>query len=467
MSVNLDFKQLLDVQRSLPLVAATRLFYIITGTKVDDVLTQAKALSTSTDFLGNMRANLQGYQAQQPLALVLQASNPAQLLAEIKAFEQSVIANQGKQDWRFTTPNGSCFYSKPPQNKGLTFVYPGVGTAYPKMFLGLHQYFPQRFTQLAQRLDINALLQTNIYYSNKTIKPSLSQQAIAGVGVSYLLSQLLLEDFKLKPELALGYSMGETAMWASLGVWKQPETLIDATAKSEIFQHQISGSLTAVRKLWQLESEQSINWNSFYVAATADEIKQALPKFPKAYLAISHKDTCIIAGDEQACRDLLKTIGKRGIATNMVTAMHTPASQLVENDIQAFYQQPIVDKLPNIRFISASQSEPLNKQTINAESIATSIANTFTQPLDFANVVDKSISHGSRIFVEVGADRQTTTLINKQLQDKQDCHIIALNSKGQDTITSLLNGIAKLISLRVPLSIDALTARFTQVKESR
>ncbi|RLV59405.1 PfaB family protein [Parashewanella curva] len=466
MSASLDLRQLVDVQRPLPLVAATRLFYIITGTNIDEVLSQAKELSVSTDFLGSMRVNLLDYQAQQPLALVLQAPNPAQLHAEIKAFEQAALDNQRKQDWQFTTPNGSCFYSKPPQNKGLTFVYPGVGTAYPNMFLGLHQYFPRQFAQLATKLDLNALLQANVYYTKNANPPTLSQQAIAGVGVSYLLSQLLLEEFNLQPKFALGYSMGETAMWASLGVWKQPETLIDATANSDIFQHQISGSLAAVKELWQLGSDENISWNSFYVAATADEITQALTDFPRAYLAISHKDTCIIAGEEQACRDLLKAIGKRGIATNMVTAMHTPASQLVKEDIQQFYQQPITEKVPDIKFISASQSEPLDIQTINPESIATSIANTFTQPLDFSHVINKAISYGSRIFVELGADRQTTTLINKQLQDAQEYHTIALNSKGQDTVTSLLNGIAKLISLRVPLSIDALTTRFTPVKES-
>ena len=55
----------------------------------------------------------------------------------------------------------------------------------------------------------------------------------------------------------------------------------------------------------------------------------------------------MVAGCEASCKALLKQAGKRGIASNKVTAMHTlPAMQIIEQ-VKQFYHQPLMDALPD------------------------------------------------------------------------------------------------------------------------
>lgn len=375
----------------------------------------------------------------------------------------------------FKTPAGSYFTASPLGDKGLTFVYPGVGTVYPNMFSDLHGYFPELYRELEREGDLTAMLQAEAIYQGRNntksaekdaADMSLSQLAISGVGASYLFSRLLTRVFTIQPQLALGYSMGEAAMWASLDIWQTPHALISATQNSVIFNQEISGSLLAVRRDWQLSEDAPLAWNSFLVRASRAEINALLTDFPRVYLAIEQGDTCIIAGCEASCLQLLKRLNKRGIASHKVTAMHTPPSQSQHSAIQGFYTLGLKANAceTQVRFISAAQQSTVS---IDSQSIAKSIADTFCAPLNFTALINAAYQQGARLFVEVGADRQTSTLIDKigrQLEfgadgvqtQEQPILAMACNAKGSDTITSLLKCLAQLISHRVPLSLAPL-----------
>ncbi|MBS0042087.1 PfaB family protein [Shewanella sp. M16] len=472
------------------LVDENRLFVPISADNIDSLIAQVLQLVNTLENGAGLHADFRAeqlkpwferYDANAPLALVLMAASIDDLKLEAKAMltalENDAVRHHGQH---FKTPAGSCFTAKPLGDAGLTFVYPGVGTVYANMFNNLHEYFPALYHQLEREGDLSAMLQSpQIYAENiKTAASmSLSQQAISGVGASYLFTKLLTQVFNIKPKMALGYSMGEAAMWASLDVWQTPHAMINATENSDIFNHAISGELTAVRRAWQLADNESIVWNSFVVRADSNEIKALLPEFHRAYLAITQGDTCVIAGCETSCKALLAKLGKRGIAANRVTAMHTAPAMLVHGQVQDFYTQALKPEALNpealkpealkaaaqdspIRFISAAQTAPV---TLDSTSIGRAIADTFCSPLDFSALIQNATEQGARLFVEVGADRQTSTLIDKishahagQSTANEATAAIACNAKGADAITSLLKCLAQLISHRVPLSLAPL-----------
>ncbi|HAS27070.1 MAG TPA: PfaB family protein, partial [Vibrio sp.] len=267
-------------------------------------------------------------------------------------------------------------------------------------------------------------------------------------------------EFKVQPDFALGYSKGEASMWASLNVWKNPHALIEMTQTSPIFTTAISGELTAVRQDWQLNGDESIQWNSFVVRSDAQAIEALLPEFPRAYLAIIQGDTCVLAGCESTCRALLKKLGKRGIAANRVTAMHTTPALSQHSQVREFYTQPLFDELPkHIRFISAAGLPTGAPIDIDSDSIALSIADTFCSTLDFTALIQSARQQGARLFVEVGADRQTSTLIDKINRSDnvadQYC-TIASNAKGGDDVVTLIKCIGQLITHQIPLSVEPL-----------
>ncbi len=461
------------------LVDENRLFVPISSDSINELKAKLFQLLSSLDIGAPDTSSashqltfwFERYDANAPLALVLMAASSDDLKLEAKAMltalENDAIRHHGQH---FKTPAGSCFTAKPLGDAGLTFVYPGVGTVYANMFNNLHEYFPALYHQLEREGDLSAMLQSPQIYAadvKTAAGMNLSQQAISGVGASYLFTKLLTQVFNIKTKMALGYSMGEAAMWASLDVWQTPHGMINATENSDIFNHAISGELTAVRRAWQLADDEAIVWNSFVVRADSNEIKALLPEFPRAYLAITQGDTCVIAGCETSCKALLAKLGKRGIAANRVTAMHTAPAMLVHGQVQDFYTQALKPEAlkaaaqdSSIRFISAAQTAPV---IVDSHSIGRAIADTFCSPLDFSALIQNATEQGARLFVEVGADRQTSTLIDKishahasQNTANAATAAIACNAKGADAITSLLKCLAQLISHRVPLSLAPL-----------
>ncbi|MEZ8390787.1 PfaB family protein [Vibrio splendidus] len=474
-STSLILTQATGLHEPKPLLSSERLMFVVSGCEQTELVSQLtslreelKCVSDSTDselaIASLMHSNLSHFQSVQHNVdlganIVIQAASIEAALQEITALENAlpkVMADNSQ----YKTPAGSCFSPKPQSKGGVAFVYPGVGTVYPGMLREFHHHFPQLFARLEREGNLKEMLQAEKTYADDAQEMSLSELAIAGVGSSYLLTQLLCDEFKVQPDFALGYSKGEASMWASLNVWKNPHALIEMTQTSPIFTTAISGELTAVRQDWQLNGDESIQWNSFVVRSDAQAIEALLPEFPRAYLAIIQGDTCVLAGCESTCRALLKKLGKRGIAANRVTAMHTTPALSQHSQVREFYTQPLFDELPkHIRFISAAGLPTGAPIDIDSDSIALSIADTFCSTLDFTALIQSARQQGARLFVEVGADRQTSTLIDKinRSDDVADQYCtIASNAKGGDDVVTLIKCIGQLITHQIPLSVEPL-----------
>ncbi|MDD1824805.1 PfaB family protein [Photobacterium sp. ZSDE20] len=472
-ATSLILTQATGLQEPKPLLSSERLMFVVSGNDQAELVSQLASLRDELNCISDladseiaiaalMHSNLSHFQSVQHNAdanIVIQAASIDAAIQEITALENAlpkVMADNSQ----YKTPAGSCFSPMPQSKGGVAFVYPGVGTVYPGMLCEFHHHFPQLFARLEREGNLKEMLQAEKTYAEDSQAMSLSELAIAGVGSSYLLTQLLCDEFKVQPDFALGYSKGEASMWASLNVWRNPHALIEMTQTSPIFTTAISGELTAVRQDWQLNSDESIQWNSFVVRSDAQAIEALLPEFPRAYLAIIQGDTCVLAGCESTCRALLKKLGKRGIAANRVTAMHTTPALSQHSQVREFYTQPLFDELPkHIRFISAAglpTGAPIN---IDSDSIAFSIADTFCSTLDFTALIQSARQQGARLFVEVGADRQTSTLIDKINRSDnvadQYC-TIASNAKGGDDVVTLIKCIGQLITHQIPLSVEPL-----------
>lgn len=372
------------------------------------------------------------------------------------------------------TPNGSVFCAKPLGPARLCFVYPGVGTAYHGMLGALKQAFPKSYADFeaaatAENVALSTLLPTALSDKGEAAPSpaptmTLAEQAVAGVGASVLLTQILRREFKLRPAFAIGYSMGEAAMFAANGVWDKPFALVKPTLESRIFSEQISGALTAVRQEWQLDARDAIGWNSFLLRIDADSITPLLqnPAYSRVYLAIRQGPSCVLAGDEAQCRALIKALGKRGVAANRVTAMHTPAALRVKPELTAFYNRPLSGELeqPQPIYISAGSEQPLKPARLERKQIAETIATCFSQPLDVESLLQRARKHGAQLFLEVGADSQTSSIIQamagKQLSSDIKAFGCDRKHSGAADNKALLKALARLISHRVPLATAAL-----------
>ncbi|WP_335915675.1 PfaB family protein [Shewanella algae] len=419
-------------------------------------------------------------------SLVLIGRDATELIAESELLMgqlQKITSLAELPELELITPNGSVFCAKPLGPARLCFVYPGVGTAYHGMLGALKQAFPKSYADFeaaatAENVALSTLLPTALNdVSNETTlsdkgeaAPSpaptmtLAEQAVAGVGASVLLTQILRREFKLRPAFAIGYSMGEAAMFAANGVWDKPFALVKPTLESRIFSEQISGALTAVRQEWQLDTRDAICWNSFLLRIDTGSITPLLqnPAYSRVYLAIRQGPSCVLAGDEAQCRALIKALGKRGVAANRVTAMHTPAALRVKPELTAFYNKPLSGELeqPQPIYISAGSEQPLKPARLERKQIAETIATCFSQPLDVESLLQRARKHGAQLFLEVGADSQTSSIIQamagKQLSSDIKAFGCDRKHSGAADNKALLKALARLISHRVPLATAAL-----------
>ncbi|WP_345866891.1 PfaB family protein [Shewanella algae] len=419
-------------------------------------------------------------------SLALIGRDAAELIAESELLlgQLRKITSLAKlPELELITPNGSVFCAQPLGPARLCFVYPGVGTAYHGMLGALKQAFPKSYADFeaaatAENVALSTLLPTALNdVSNETTlsdkgeaAPSpaptmtLAEQAVAGVGASVLLTQILRREFKLRPAFAIGYSMGEAAMFAANGVWDKPFALVKPTLESRIFSEQISGALTAVRQEWQLDTRDAICWNSFLLRIDTGSITPLLqnPAYSRVYLAIRQGPSCVLAGDEAQCRALIKALGKRGVAANRVTAMHTPAALRVKPELTAFYNRPLSGELeqPQPIYISAGSEQPLKPARLERKQIAETIATCFSQPLDVESLLQRARKHGAQLFLEVGADSQTSSIIQamagKQLSSDIKAFGCDRKHSGAADNKALLKALARLISHRVPLATAAL-----------
>ncbi|MFV0508822.1 MAG: PfaB family protein, partial [Shewanella algae] len=410
-------------------------------------------------------------------SLALIGTDAAELIAESELLLgqlQKITSLAELPELELITPNGSVFCAKPLGPARLCFVYPGVGTAYHGMLGALKQAFPRSHADFeaaatAENVALSTLLPTALSDKEEaTPSPAptmtLAEQAVAGVGASVLLTQILRREFKLRPAFAIGYSMGEAAMFAANGVWDKPFALVKPTLESRIFSEQISGALTAVRQEWQLDARDAICWNSFLLRIDADSITPLLqnPAYSRVYLAIRQGPSCVLAGDEAQCRALIKALGKRGVAANRVTAMHTPAALRVKPELTAFYDRPLSGELeqPQPIYISAGSEQPLKPARLERKQIAETIATCFSQPLDVESLLQRARKHGAQLFLEVGADSQTSSIIQamagKQLSSDIKAFGCDRKHSGAADNKALLKALARLISHRVPLATAAL-----------
>ncbi|MEL4394713.1 PfaB family protein [Shewanella algae] len=419
-------------------------------------------------------------------SLALIGTDATELIAESELLLgqlQKITSLAELPELELITPNGSIFCAKPLGPARLCFVYPGVGTAYHGMLGALKQAFPRSHADFeaaatAENVALSTLLPTALSDASKettlsdkeeaTPSPAptmtLAEQAVAGVGASVLLTQILRREFKLRPAFAIGYSMGEAAMFAANGVWDKPFALVKPTLESRIFSEQISGALTAVRHEWQLDARDAICWNSFLLRIDADSITPLLqnPAYSRVYLAIRQGPSCVLAGDEAQCRALIKALGKRGVAANRVTAMHTPAALRVKPELTAFYNRPLSGELeqPQPIYISAGSEQPLKPARLERKQIAETIATCFSQPLDVESLLQRARKHGAQLFLEVGADSQTSSIIQamagKQLSSDIKAFGCDRKHSGAADNKALLKALARLISHRVPLATAAL-----------
>ncbi len=406
-----------------------------------------------------------------PYALMLVAGTTAEMAKEA-TFISKALPGAFDNKTEIKTPRGSYFSARPLGKKGkVAFVYPGIGSAYVGLGQNLFHMFPAIGDQMGKLVaDVGRVLKARTLYPRtitayseaqlKTLEKALRQDIMAvsecGIAFSVIYTMILAGYLKLIPDMALGYSMGEASMMASLMVWQNPGQLSNRLKENSAFKSALHGDLTAVRNSWGLDSpggeKREKIWESFTLFADRDTVQAEVNRTDRVYLTLINTNSeVVIAGDPEACVQIAEKIGCTYFPLRLDLAIHSEPAHLAYDTLVDLYTLP-VEKSSPIKFYSSSCYLPV---PLRSKAVAHSIAKAFCDPVDFPKLVNKTWEDGARIYIETGP-RQTCSLWINEILKGKEFTAVPLNIKGAGDQPSLARALAQLVGHRVAIDLGCL-----------
>ena len=256
----------------------------------------------------------------------------------------------------------------------------------------------------------------------------------------------------LRPDMALGYSIGECAMRAALGQWPDWRAL-ERMLRHPVLLEGLSGPMTAVRRFWATQGAEPGEppWAAHYVRAGVEVVRPVLGPDAFVQSVLSPGET-ILCGAPRACEAVLARVGAPSLPLDFDIAVHAPPARAVRAELEALCDQP-VEPLPGTTLLSAHGAAPVPQ---TREATARALAAMLTEPVDFRALVERAYADGARVFVEVGVRNACTGWIGATLEGRE--HLaVAVDVKGLPGDAAWMRAAAQLWAHRVPMDLGALS----------
>ncbi len=362
--------------------------------------------------------------------------------------------------------HGVCYTPQPAGRKGkIAFLYPGSGNHFPGMGRQTEVLFPDILQSLEEEgISLRKCLLPEIYYPMRVswekgwqkdafnrIKAH-SHNMIFGQVLFGSIMTKVAEKLKIKPNAAIGHSLGETASLFALKAWDNPGEMLLRMERSDLFTKKLAGDFTEAAKLWKLASGIRPQWGVAAVNRSREEIESAIKKFNRLYILIVNTlNETIIGGDINQLDKFIKDTGCGALFLDGVVSVHCEVAESVKDEyfeLHRFACHPP----ENIDFYSCSLGKKYIPQT---DLTAKSILNQALYGFDYPALINTAWKDGIRVFVEMGPGSSCTRLVNKIL-GKKDHAAFSFSLPDEDEELSIIKALAMLSCHRVKCDISPL-----------
>lgn len=451
-----------DSPRLLPLAIANQDQVPLILNELRDHVTHAAS------FASVIRESWSRFEAvpASPFVLVLVANSLEALQREIQVCQQTWSRCwQEGQEWK--TPAGSLLAPQPAGPAGkLAFVYPGIGSLYPGYSRDLLTLFPDALDNLPVPRDaLLAMLHrehlwppspegesaTSEVSADWPLYRDIVAQAEATVSLAYVWSHLLRNRFGIEPTMALGYSLGELAMFSSCGCWQQPQELATRFRQWPSFRERLSNEMTLLKSTPQTSTIAASEWANCLVQLTG--AVPAIRQNADEQIYITHLNTArelVVAGRERDISGWMARHNLRGQSLPSRLIYHCEPVRSEAETLQNLFELPVAAR-PAIDFVSMP---PYGRVPHDPRSIARTLVNTAVRTVDWPEIVALAYQRGARCFLEIGPRNSCSSWIQSILTGKPHA-TASTDRKGFDVATSLTRMFAQLLSHRVPLQFSA------------
>ncbi len=452
----------------------------LVGESTGDLLQELEDLRQALIYAGSLHDLAAEYHeaalenASAPLGLAIVGHTHEELQGEIE-HALAAVPEKAAPGSEWQTPLGSYFTLQPAGRLGgVALVYPGAFNAYPGVGRDLFRLFPGLHGQTVQVTgDLGGVIRERMLYPRSLAAISKEEisaiearlladpisMLISGTTLAILYTRILEDVFKIRPQAAFGYSLGENSMMYAAGVWVQGDRAAARLEQSEVFRARLAGPQRAIREHWGLadgDDGQPL-WSNYLVMAPPDRVQAALAREPRVYLThINTPRQVVIGGDPQACQRVLGELRCSSLRAPFDYALHCAVMRSEYAALAELHSWP-VERIPAMQMFSAAEYAPLRieQSAASQAEISGAIARMLTSPLDFPHLVDQVYAGGARVFIEAGAGGNCARWIDESLKGR--AHLaLSMNRRGTDDYTNLVRFLARLHSHRVPVDLSPL-----------
>ncbi|WP_175354392.1 MULTISPECIES: beta-ketoacyl synthase N-terminal-like domain-containing protein [unclassified Hyphomonas] len=358
------------------------------------------AAASKQKLAENVKSGRQGGRGRCRIALLAAGADAIQNL-------RACVARQLSKD---RVPSGDGIYYGEGQPEGeLAFMFTGSAAVYPRMARRLLMAFPEvrkKLSKLSRAEEIAALLS----------RASLSEfeQLCAGTLVSQAHAILWLDILKVKPDAAIGLSLGESNALFSFGYWKDPGALLDEISEAAMYERHIGGEFETAKQAWGPNVPS--DWTNWRLQAPVADVKAALSRHPGVEITIIYTDEdCMIGGPAEACRALCEEFGRRaGVKMNQHLIVHAKAMRPFADTWRRLHTRP-VHRGSNVRLYANAIHGAYEPET---DVVADMLTRQAVDTVDFPKTVRQAWADGVRTFLELGPRDTLTTSLSNTLKDK-------------------------------------------------
>jgi acyl transferase domain-containing protein/3-hydroxymyristoyl/3-hydroxydecanoyl-(acyl carrier protein) dehydratase len=341
----------------------------------------------------------------------------------------------------------------------IAFVYPGSGNDYAGMGRELAVQWPEVLRrQDGENERLRTQFVSSVYWEQASPESADSRQKIFGQVALAGLTTDLLGLFGVRPDAAIGYSLGESAALFALRAWADRDAMLRAMNASTLFAGDLTGACDAARRAWKLPPGAPVEWTAgLVVDRTPDEVRAALAGLERAYLLIVNTPSeCVLGGRRDDVTEAARRLGRALLAVPETSTVHCPVLREVGEAYRRLHLLPTTPP-PNVRFYSTALGRPYE---LTQEGAADAILAQALDTIDFPAVIEAAYRDGVRLFVEMGPGASCTRMIGAILGDRPH-RARSVCAPGADGAPAVLRLLAMLRAEGVAVDLRPLYGRET------
>lgn len=393
-----------------------------------------------------------------PVRLAIVASNNDDLRKKLAASIQHI-----KQSSQITLMSAQGIYYSQVNDKTakIAFLFPGQGSQYVNMGKDITSTFsPVRHVwdefaksestpdnRLAKIVFPNPVFNENNRIAlEKTL--TATENAQPALGLTNIAMFTLIKCMAIKPDYIAGHSFGEIAALCAAGAYHADDMMRIAKKRGEVM---------------ALAGKNNEPGAMLAVVCSPDEISSLLAEMelPVTIANYNSPKQITLSGSVQAINTACEKFNERKITCYKLPVSGAFHSRWMEPYAGEFLE--FLQTIPANECQTPVYSNATGEVYTSTDSIKQTLAQQLYQPVQFQKIIESMYENGVRIFVETGPGSVLTKLVQQCLPDKP-IHTIALDKKGENGITQLWNGLAKLFIAGVNPDFNVVWSEYTEIE---